>query len=288
MASGNMKDIKRRIKSVQSTMQITKAMELVASSKMRRAKERALSVRPYFNAMYETVARLASVTRDGDSVYTRRREVKNSLYIVIAGDRGLAGGYNSNVFKLAAAEMEGRNASVITIGKKAQEHYAKRQWPVAADYPGVAETMRISDTHEIVGSLVEAFCSGRADEVFLCYTEFVSPLQQEAKCIQLLPVSFERKENVDKGGAHVLTEYDPSPEAVFNAVIPEYLYGVLYGAVVESYCSEQSARRMAMEAASDNAGEMIENLNLSYNRARQAAITQEITEIVAGSGEVGA
>ena len=191
-------------------------------------------------------------------------------------------------FKLAAAEMEGRNASVITIGKKAQEHYAKRQWPVAADYPGVAETMRISDTHEIVGSLVEAFCSGRADEVFLCYTEFVSPLQQEAKCIQLLPVSFERKENADKGGAHVLTEYDPSPEAVFNAVIPEYLYGVLYGAVVESYCSEQSARRMAMEAASDNAGEMIENLNLSYNRARQAAITQEITEIVAGSGEVGA
>ena len=272
MASGNMKDIKRRIKSVQSTMQITKAMELVASSKMRRAKERALSVRPYFNAMYETVARLASVTRDSDSVYTRRREVKNSLYIVIAGDRGLAGGYNSNVFKLAAAEMEGRNASVITIGKKAQEHYAKRQWPVAADYPGVAETMRISDTHEIVGSLVEAFCSGRADEVFLCYTEFVSPLQQEAKCIQLLPVSFERKENADKGGAHVLTEYDPSPEAVFNAVIPEYLY----------------ARRMAMEAASDNAGEMIENLNLSYNRARQAAITQEITEIVAGSGEVGA
>ena len=139
MASGNMKDIKRRIKSVQSTMQITKAMELVASSKMRRAKERALSVRPYFNAMYETVARLASVTRDSDSVYTRRREVKNSLYIVIAGDRGLAGGYNSNVLKLAAAEMEGRNASVITIGKKAQEHYAKRQWPVAADYPGVAE-----------------------------------------------------------------------------------------------------------------------------------------------------
>ena len=220
MASGNMKDIKRRIKSVQSTMQITKAMELVASSKMRRAKERALSVRPYFNAMYETVARLASVTRDSDSVYTRRREVKNSLYIIIAGDRGLAGGYNSNVFKLAAAEMEGRNASVITIGKKAQEHYAKRQWPVAADYPGVAETMRISDTHEIVGSLVEAFCSGRADEVFLCYTEFVSPLQQEAKCIQLLPVSFERKENADKGGAHVLTEYDPSPEAVFKRSDP--------------------------------------------------------------------
>ena len=288
MASGNMKDIKRRIKSVQSTMQITKAMELVASSKMRRAKERALSVRPYFNAMYETVARLASVTRDSDSVYTRRREVKNSLYIVIAGDRGLAGGYNANLFKLAAAEMQGKQAQVITIGKKAQEHYAKRPVTVAADYPGIAETMRISDTHPIVEDMLKLFREGKVDEVFLCYTEFVSPLQQEAKCIQLLPVSFERKENADKGGAHVLTEYDPSPEAVFNAVIPEYLYGVLYGAVVESYCSEQSARRMAMEAASDNAGEMIENLNLSYNRARQAAITQEITEIVAGSGEVGA
>ena len=130
-----------------------------------------------------------------DSVYTRRREVKNSLYIVIAGDRGLAGGYNSNVFKLAAAEMEGRNASVITIGKKAQEHYAKRQWPVAADYPGVAETMRISDTHEIVGSLVEAFCSGRADEVYLCYTEFVSPLHAggEAACSFCRSASSERR-----------------------------------------------------------------------------------------------
>ena len=229
MASGNMMDIKRRIKSVQSTMQITKAMELVASSKMRHAKERALGARPYFNALYQTITHLAGATRGSESVYTRPREVKNSLYIVIAGDRGLAGGYNANLFKLAAAEMQGKQAQVITIGKKAQEHYAKRQWPVAADYPGVAETMRISDTHEIVGSLVEAFCSGRADEVFLCYTEFVSPLQQEAKCIQLLPVSFERKENADKGGAHVLTEYDPSPEAVFNAVIPEYLYGVLYG-----------------------------------------------------------
>ena len=150
MASGNMKDIKRRIKSVQSTMQITKAMELVASSKMRRAKERALAARPYFNTMYETITRLAAETRDGDSVYTRRRPVKNSLYIVIAGDRGLAGGYNANLFKLAAAEMEGKKAQIVTIGKKAQEYYAKRDWPVAADYPGIAETMKISDTHAIV------------------------------------------------------------------------------------------------------------------------------------------
>ena len=282
-----MKDIKRRIKSVQSTMQITKAMELVASSKMRHAKERALGARPYFNALYQTITHLAGATRGSESVYTRPREVKNSLYIVIAGDRGLAGGYNANLFKLAAAEMQGKQAQVITIGKKAQEHYAKRPVTVAADYPGIAETMRISDTHPIVEDMLKLFREGRVDEVFLCYTEFISPLQQEPKCLKLLPAHFDAADE-QPAGAHVLTEYDPSPESVFDAVIPEYLYGVLYGAVVESYCSEQSARRMAMEAASDNAGEMIENLNLSYNRARQAAITQEITEIVAGSGEVGA
>ncbi len=287
MASGNMKDIKRRIKSVQSTMQITKAMELVASSKMRRAKERALSARPYFNTIYETITRLAARTKEGDSVYTRRRKVNNSLYIVIAGDRGLAGGYNANLFKLAAAEMQGKNAQVIGIGKKAQEYYAKRGWPVVNAYPGIAETMKISDTHAIIDEMSGLFCEGKVDEVFLCYTEFVSPLSQVPKCIQLLPASFSVDEEAE-ARAKVLTEYDPSPEAVFDAIIPEYLYGVLYGAVVESYCSEQSARRMAMEAASDNASEMIENLNLSYNRARQAAITQEITEIVAGSGEVGA
>ena len=288
MASGNMKEIKRRIKSVQSTMQITKAMELVASSKMRRAKERVLAVRPYFHTLYETIARIAGDTHGADSVYTRQREVKNSLFIVIAGDRGLAGGYNSNVFKCAAAAMAGKNAQVVTVGKKAQEYFAKRTWTVAADYPGIAETMKISDTHPIVQEMLEKYCGGQVDEVFLCYTEFISPLQQEVRCIQLLPAHFSRVEDEKPTGTHVLTEYDPSPEAVFEAIIPEYMYGVLYGAVVESYCAEQCARRMAMEAASDNAGEMIDNLNLSYNQARQAAITQEITEIVAGSGEVGA
>lgn len=288
MASGNMKDIKRRIKSVQSTMQITKAMELVASSKMRRAKERALNARPYFNTMYETITRLAAETRETSTIYTRRRNVKNSLFLIIAGDRGLAGGYNANIFKLAEAKMTEKSAaSVVTIGKKAQEHYAKRPWKVVHDYPGVAETMRISDTHDIIAEVLDLFRKGQTDEVFLCYTKFISPLQQEATCIQLLPASFDKPEGGAQG-AQVLTEYDPSPEAVFESIIPEYLYGVLYGAVVESFCSEQSARRMAMEAASDNASEMIEHLNLSYNRARQAAITQEITEIVAGSGEVGA
>lgn len=285
MASGNMKDIKRRMKSVQSTMQITKAMELVASSKLRRAKERVQQSRPYFNAMYDTIIRISAQTRD-KTVYGRHAAVKNSLFIVIAGDRGLAGGFNSNVLKLAAANMEGKNVKVLTVGKKSQEYYAKHGYESIGDYPGLAENLRIADTHEIVDQFLDLYRKGEIDEIFLCYTEFVSPLTQEARCIQLLPADFKAPEAKD-GKKPAATEYDPSPEAVFESIIPEYLYGVLYGAVVESFASEQSARRTAMESASDNAGEMIENLNLSYNRARQAAITQEITEIVAGSGQVG-
>ena len=283
----SMKDIKTRIRSVESTQQITRAMELVATSKLRHARERVERSRPFHEVLGEAIAGIQAGLKETPSVYSEVRPVKKTCFVVIGGDRGLAGGYNANLFKLAAAEMQGKQAQVITIGKKAQEHYAKRPVTVAADYPGIAETMRISDTHPIVEDMLKLFREGKVDEVFLCYTEFISPLQQEPKCLKLLPAHFDAADE-QPAGAHVLTEYDPSPESVFDAVIPEYLYGVLYGAVVESYCSEQSARRMAMEAASDNAGEMIENLNLSYNRARQAAITQEITEIVAGSGEVGA
>lgn len=283
MASGNMKDIKRRIRSVESTMQITKAMELVASSKLRRAKERLEQARPYFYALQETVARILRENRFS-SVYTDRRTVKKSLFLVIAGDRGLAGGYNSGVLKLAVTEMEGKNAAVITIGKKAQEYFGKRDYEVLADYPGIAEHMNIADTHPITDDLLARYRAGEIDEICLCYTAFVSPMTQEPRMVRLLPVD---PAQAAPGEKRAMAECDPSPEAVLNAIIPEYLGGVLYGAVVESYASEQSARRMAMESASDNAGEMIENLNLSYNRARQAAITQEITEIVAGSGAVG-
>lgn len=285
MASGNMKDIKRRMKSVQSTMQITKAMELVASSKLRHAKERVAEVRPYFHTVHEAITRIVAETVNLDTVYTKKRTVRKSLFIVIAGDRGLAGGYNANVLKLAAAQMEGKTPAVLTIGKKAQDYYAKRSLEVMADYPGIAETMLIQDTHDIVTRVLDGYKKGEFDEVFVCYTEFVSPMVQEARCQQVLPIEFEP--TVKPGEKRQMVEYDPSPEAVFAAIIPEYLNGVLYGAVVEAFASEQSARRMAMESASDNASEMIDNLNLSYNRARQAAITQEITEIVAGSGQVG-
>lgn len=285
MASGNMKDIKRRIKSVESTMQITKAMELVASSKMRRAKERIERARPYFETLYETMCRIAEGCSE-KNIFIEQREIKKSLFIVIAGDRGLAGGYNSNVLKLANQNMQDKNACVVTVGKKAQDFYAKREIEVLADYPGIAEDMTISDTHEIVSDWIARYRRDEIDEIFVCYTNYVSPLVQEPCCVQLLPLQMKPGDKtINKKRA--LTEFDPSPEAVFKAIIPECLKGMFYGAVVESFASEQSARRMAMESASDNAGEMIDELNLSYNRARQAAITQEITEIVAGSGQLG-
>lgn len=279
MASG-MKDIKRRIKSVESTMQITKAMELVASSKLRRAKERAEASRPYFNLLYEAISEIASNNTDFSSIYTRERPVKNSLYIVIAGDRGLAGGYNSNIFKLVNAESAGKNVSVITIGKKATEHYERSGLPILSSYPGIAEDIDIIAANQIADEVIQKFRAKEIDEVFIVFTQFVSPLTQTPTVLKMLPLFFEGE---DLPGSRELVIYEPSAEAVFDNIIPEYIGGMILGAVIESFASEQGARRTAMEAASDNADAMIADLSLRYNRARQGAITQEITEIVSGA-----
>lgn len=287
MAGGSMKDIKRRIKSIESTGQITKAMELVASSKLRKAKERAAAAAPFFNTLYETICDISSTNSELSSIYTKPRTVKNTLYIVIAGDRGLAGGYNSNVIKLANAAMNesGRTPKVLAIGKKAVEYYDKRDLLVAG-FPGVAENLdqiRVSHIASIATSLYE---KGEVDEIIIYYTEFVSALSQVASEIQVLPLS-NVTSKLGANSEHVkrlnITTYEPSAEAVFDAIVPEYIQGMMYCTVVESFAAEQGARRTAMESATDNASEIITKLSLSYNRARQAAITQEISEIVSGS-----
>ena len=274
-----MKDIKRRIRSVESTAQITKAMELVASSKLKKAKERAIAAAPFFDTLYKTICDISSSVDDFTSVYTQKREIKNSLFIVIAGERGLAGGYNNNVFKLADASMAGKNAKVIAIGKKAVEHYQKAG-TLLKGYPGIAEDIDQLRVNAIAREISNLYLDGEADEVFIYYTQFISALTQEALELKMLPLS----DISEHDGHHEYVEYDPSPEVVFDSIVVQYISGMLYGAVVESYASEQGARRTAMEAANDNAQEMIDSLSLSYNRARQTAITQEITEIVSGSG----
>lgn len=278
-----MKEIKTRIKSVESTKQITKAMELVSSSKFRKAKEKAESARPYFNTLYNTVQDIAKNTSNSKNVFLKERKVNNVCYIVIAGDRGLAGGYNSNILKAVIAHNKLGTGKVITVGKKAKESLSKRGYEVI-DYIESVEKCVYEDANRVAQTAMEAYKNGEVDEVNLVYTEFISALSQEPKIVKLLPVTIDNtntEKEVKKGKAAV--QYLPSADAVLGYVLPKYVSGSVYGAIAESFASEQAARRTAMESATDNANEMISKLELVYNRARQAAVTQEISEIVGGA-----
>lgn len=284
MATANMKDVKRRIKSVESTMQITKAMQLVASSKMRKAKQLAETAQPFFKVMYDT---MCDISQDNafSSVFTRKGEPKTTLLIVIAGDRGLAGGFNANVLKLAQSRADslkeqGIAVKIMAVGKKAVEFFEKRDYELVEKYAGIAEGIDAYTVSDIGENIVYSYKNGEYDKVELIYTTLVSALTQEPLDLQILPV--EHLDNGDKM-PKALTTYDPSPEAVFDGMIPQYMSGLLYSAIVDSYAAEQAARRTAMESASDNAGEMINQLSLLYNRARQAVITQELTELSSAS-----
>ena len=279
--AGSMKDIKLRIKSVESTMQITKAMELVASSKMRRAKERVEHSRPYFETLYESLTKIAAADPRARNPYLRRDDIRRTLLVVIAGDRGLAGGYNANVFKQADA-AEGL-VTVLPIGKRSAEYFAHHGAGLFTPEVLMAADVSVSECFTLSHQITEGFLKGEYDAVKLCYTRFDSMMTQTATTLEVLPLTIEPTEAQKAEARRSQILYKPSCEEVFGAIIPEYVAGVLYGAVCESVASELAARRTAMDAATKNAGEMIEHLNLYYNRARQAAITQEITEIVAGA-----
>ena len=283
--AGSMKAVKLRIKSVQSTMQITKAMQLVAASKLRKAKERADASKPYLETMLGTLTDIANSNTDFQSPFTKAAENDKWLYVVIAGDRGLAGGYNSNLFKFMEQETKGRdNVTVLPIGKKSVEYFKHRNVPLFTEEYAEVAKVNISDCFQVAKLICEAYKSGEFGHIFLCYTNFVSMLSQVPTAASLLPLSDLRSEEVKSDGkARDLILYEPDSETVFNAIVPEYLAGILYSSINISYASELAARRTAMEAATDNAEEMIDTLSLYYNRARQASITQEITEIVAGA-----
>ena len=279
MAGVSMKDIKSRIRSMESTKQITKAMEMVAASKLRGAQDRAVSSRPYFETLYATMNDIADSTMDFVSPYLRRKEGK-TLYIVIAGDRGLAGGYNSNVLKLAWGKMQSAPSAVLPIGKKALDFFRQRGAEILTDGYAVAGEVSVGDCFSAAKLLSRRFLDGEFTSVQLVYTPFASMLSQLPCEMELLPIRVSgQKDNRPK--KFVL--YESGPLSVFDAIVPEYLGGLLYGALCESVASEQAARRMAMDSATKNAEEMIDDLSLKYNRARQGAITQEITEIVAGA-----
>ena len=276
MAGASMNDIKSRIKSVTGTMQITKAMELVAASKLRRAQERIQQSRPYYEVLKEAIDAVRQLDAEGASRFFTETEGK-TLYIVLAGDRGLAGGFNSNLFRLCESMLDGETCEILPVGKKALEHYKHRARPIfSEDFPEIAE-VGVGAAMRLSHLVCEAYLAEKFTRVVLVYTRFISMLTQTAVCEQLLPIA---PSDEVKGAA---PELAGDAEEFLERVIPEYVGGVIYSAVMESLASESGARRSAMNSANKNASEMIDSLNLSYNRARQAMITQEITEIVSGA-----
>jgi F-type H+-transporting ATPase subunit gamma len=300
MPKSSMKTIKRRIKSVGSTLQITKAMEMVASSKLRHAKKRAEALRPFFEAHANLLADIAASKSDFATAFTAKRKVKNRLFIVIAGDRELAGGFNSNILRLVTTyEKENpveNPAKIIAVGKRTVDFFRKKERTLVGEYPYFCEKLKPSRCADMANTITDMFKSGEVDEVMLFYTGYISALRQEPAQIRLLPFDINSKPAItlgasssyddDKPKAQEDINYDPTPEAVFDRIIPKMFLSMISCACIDSFASEQSARRNAMESASDNAAEMIDKLSLQYNRARQEKITNEINEIVGGANAI--
>lgn len=277
MAGAAMKDIKLRIRSVESTRQITSAMQLVAGSKLRRARLRMESTRPYMTAAQEVISSIAA-HKDVQSAFFKAGSGRPCA-VVIAGDRGLAGHYNAAVFKIAD-ELLAAGAAILPVGKKAIDRYTHRGADiVTADYVKV-EHVTPADCRAMASRLIEGFLSGEFGQVTVISTTFVTAMTQDPVTGTLLPVSPELAPQT-KSRSQLLME--PGANEILKAVMPDYLAGVLYGKVSDAIACEMSARRNAMDSATKNADQMISDLSLRYNRARQGSITQEITEIVAGA-----
>lgn len=275
------RDIKRRMRGISNTRQITKAMELVSSAKLKRARERLEKSRPYYNTVLNNIQEILSTTKVKHPLLDNR-DVKSSLYIVVAGDRGLAGGYNSGVIRLAEQRIKESNidSKIIAVGSKSRDYFRKRNYDIAGELVGISEEPQFSDARKIGNIALDLYKNKEIDEINIVYTEFLGAISQKPKILTLLPSTEVHKESNKR---RTVTEFEPSTEEVLDFLIPKYIQSTIYGALIESSSSEQAARRVAMESATDNADEMIDELSISYNRARQAAITMEITEIVSGA-----
>ena len=280
MAGMSINGIKSRMRSVSSTRQITRAMELVSSSKLRRAKEKAEGSRPFHSALMQAIAALSAAQSVGDeqSVFLRERAVKKTCYVVIAGDRGLAGAYNSNLFRHTRALSASGEYCILPVGKKAVEHYRRSGEPLLDMGCASLAAVDVGVCSNLAALLCREYKAGHIDRVVVIYTKFVSMLSQTAVDEAILPLGMSEEES------HA-TEFlmDEEPAELIDALVPFCVSGLLWAATAEAVASEHGARRNAMSSASKNAGELMDKLQLHYNRARQAAITQEISEIVSGA-----
>lgn len=294
----SMRDIKRRKESIQSTSQITKAMKLVSTVKLQKAKGRAEETKPYFNKMYETVSGM--LARSGSAGYPGKKDrsgdgpVKKGV-IVISSNRGLAGGYNSNIVKLITqGDFDRENTIIYPVGRKGLESLARQGYTCVGDFSEVINNPLFGDAVSIGKTVTGALESGEIDEVYLAYTVFKNTVTQIPTLIKILPFGEEdivaMEENAaktdEKQGPVALMNYEPEEEETLGYIIPLYMNSLIFGALVEAVASENGARMQAMDSATSNAEEMIDTLGLQYNRARQAAITQELTEIVAGASAI--
>jgi F-type H+-transporting ATPase subunit gamma len=290
VASGQERVLRRRIKSVQSTKKITKAMELISASRIAKAQERVAAARPYSERITDVIRNLAAAGAGGDSpLLNPRAEVTTVAYVVVAADRGLAGGYNSTVIRAAERAMaqdqaEGRQTALITVGKKATGYFRFRGWEIAASFTGFSDSPSYEDAREVATYVAERFDSGEYSSVQLAYTQFLSMGSQVARVAPYMPLdTTSLEERPDADGPPADYEFEPAPAVILDRLLPRYAEARLYAALLDAAASEHAARQRAMKSATENAEEMIIKLSRVMNRARQDAITTEIMEIVGGA-----
>ena len=279
----NLREIKGRINSTKSTKQITKAMQMVSSSKLRRAEQNAKAYVPYMEKIQEVVGAIASGTKDSGHPMLTSRPVKKTAYLVIGSDSGLAGAYNSSILREVQNTIIKRHKStdeyvILAVGRVVRDYFVKRGHNVIADVIGLPDQPSFADIKEIARNAVGMFIDGTYDELYMYYNHFVSAIQNEVTVKKVLPLT-----DIAPSSSDASYEFEPSGEAILEVLLPQYAESLIYGAILDGKASEHSARMTAMKNATDNANDLIADLSLQYNRARQAAITQEITEIVGGA-----
>jgi F-type H+-transporting ATPase subunit gamma len=280
----SMRDIKRRRSSIQSTQQITKAMKLVSTVKLQKARGRAEQANPYFNYMYNTVCSMLARSSNIDHPYLTAGDSNKKAVVVITSNRGLAGGYNSNVVKLITeSEFKKEDLDIYAIGGKGVEMLARKGYNVVADASEVIESPTYQDAVAMCERVLKSFTDGEIGEIYLAYTHFKNTVSQEPQLMKLLPVEVDPEES---DNSNILMNYEPGEEEALDEIIPKYVTSLFYGALVEAVASENGARMQAMDSATSNAEDMISDLSLKYNRARQGSITQELTEIIAGANAI--
>ena len=279
-----MRDIKRRKSSISSTQQITKAMKLVSTVKLQKAKTRAEQTDPYFNYMYKTVSSMLAKSGNINHPYLKAGDTDKKAVVVITSNRGLAGGYNSNIVKLiTGGDFNREDLDIYAVGGKGEEALLSKGYNIVESAPEVIENPTYEDAAALCQKVLDAFSNGEVGEIYLAYTHFKNTVSQEPQLIKMLPVEIDPEETEDTG---VMMNYEPNEEEALDMIIPKYVTSLFYGALVESHASENGARMQAMDSATSNAEEMISDLTLKYNRARQGSITQELTEIIAGANAI--